>query len=205
MAIIKSGASTDQWTVDPTSKAGRITLYDTLGNNRGVKRTYRASTNTTVVAAASTQPFFILQGSATKTIIVQRVYISGATLTAVQYLAYQARKHSTAITGGTATTLTQTPLDSTYGAGTSNLCQVYTAAPTAGTLVGTVSEKRTLGQATTAAASGIPDVIEFDFRTLGGEGHGVYLRGISEGFSIGFGTAPATAVTLSLSVEWTEE
>jgi hypothetical protein len=32
MAIIKSGASTDQWTVDPTSKAGRVTLYDPAGH-----------------------------------------------------------------------------------------------------------------------------------------------------------------------------
>jgi len=32
MAVIKSGASTDQWTIDPTSKAGRVTLYDSAGN-----------------------------------------------------------------------------------------------------------------------------------------------------------------------------
>ena len=32
MAVIKSGATPDQWTVDPTSKAGRATLYDTAGN-----------------------------------------------------------------------------------------------------------------------------------------------------------------------------
>lgn len=32
MAIIKSGASTDTWTVDPTSKAGRITVYDAEGH-----------------------------------------------------------------------------------------------------------------------------------------------------------------------------
>jgi hypothetical protein len=28
---IKSGASADHWTIDPISKAGRVTLYDTLG------------------------------------------------------------------------------------------------------------------------------------------------------------------------------
>jgi hypothetical protein len=32
MAVIKSGKGTDQWTIDPTSKAGRVTLYDTAGN-----------------------------------------------------------------------------------------------------------------------------------------------------------------------------
>ena len=32
MAIVKSGATADQWTIDPTSNAGRVTLYDYLGN-----------------------------------------------------------------------------------------------------------------------------------------------------------------------------
>lgn len=32
MAIIKSGNSTDQLTIDPTSKAARVTLYDAAGN-----------------------------------------------------------------------------------------------------------------------------------------------------------------------------
>jgi hypothetical protein len=32
MAVIRSGVSTDNWSIDPTSKAGRATLYDTAGN-----------------------------------------------------------------------------------------------------------------------------------------------------------------------------
>ena len=32
MAVIKSGATTDQLTVDPTSKAARVTQYDAAGN-----------------------------------------------------------------------------------------------------------------------------------------------------------------------------
>lgn len=32
MAIIKSGSSSDQWTIDVTSNAGRVSLYDTAGN-----------------------------------------------------------------------------------------------------------------------------------------------------------------------------
>ena len=31
MAVIKSGAGTAQWTIDQTSGAGRVTLYDTAG------------------------------------------------------------------------------------------------------------------------------------------------------------------------------
>lgn len=32
MAVIQSGASSDLWTIDGTSKAGRVTLYDPAGN-----------------------------------------------------------------------------------------------------------------------------------------------------------------------------
>lgn len=35
MAVIQSGASTDVLTIDPTSKAGRVTLYDSAGKERG--------------------------------------------------------------------------------------------------------------------------------------------------------------------------
>lgn len=205
MAVIQSGTGTDLLGVGAVSKAARVTPYDSLGNDRGTKATYRAATASTVAAAASTQPFFIIQGSATKTIIVQRITISGASLTAVAYAAYQARKFSTAISGGTPVTLTQTPVDANSAAATANLCQVYTAAPTQGTLVGTIEEQRVLLQATTAAAAGIPDIVVFDFRTTGSENTGVYLRGTSQGLGIGFGAAPGSAVTLSVMVEWTEE
>src|SRR3569832_975047 len=32
MPVIKSGASSDFWSIDSASKAGRVTLYDALGN-----------------------------------------------------------------------------------------------------------------------------------------------------------------------------
>lgn len=34
MAVIKSGASTDQWTIDATSKAGRVTGYNSAGGEQ---------------------------------------------------------------------------------------------------------------------------------------------------------------------------
>jgi len=39
MAQIQSGATSDLWTIDPTSKAGRATLYDSLGNELIAKPT----------------------------------------------------------------------------------------------------------------------------------------------------------------------
>lgn len=205
MAIIKSGASTDQWTIDVTSKGGRVTPYDTLGNNRGAKATYRAATTAPFAAAAGAVSFFLIYGSGTKTIIVQRLRVDGLTLTNVEYLGIVCEKWSTAASGGTATALTQVPVDSTSAAGTANLCSVYTAAPTEGSLVGTVAARRILGEATTAAAAGIPYFAEFEFRNVGGETTGIYLRGTGQGLGLAFAAAPATAVTMSLEVEWTEE
>jgi hypothetical protein len=85
------------------------------------------------------------------------------------------------------------------------LVQVYTAAPTEGTLVGTIGSHRFMAVATTANAAGTPpDNIEWDFRAHGGSS-GVVLRGTAQCLSLAFCTAPATAVTMVVEVEWTEE
>lgn len=191
--------------VDPVSGALRSSPYDLLGNYRGPKATYRAATTANVVAAAGAAMFAVIGGSATKTIIVQRITLSGPTLTAVAYNSYVIEKWSTAPSGGTATALTAVPHDSNSAASTAAIVQVYTVAPTEGTLVGTVGCKRVLMQATTAAAAGIPDVVEFDFRGMAGETTGVVLRGTAQNLSVAFGAAPASAVTLGVEIEWTEE
>lgn len=153
-------------------------------------------------AAASTAPFFAIQGSATKTVRVRRVVVSGPTLTAVAYLNILVRKTSTAVSSGTPAALTAVNVDAGSTASTANLINTYTAAPTAGTAVGIVASRRVLGQATTAAAGGYPETtIEFDFRHLGG----IVLSGTAQGLSVSFGSAPGSAVTLSVSVEFEEE
>ena len=169
------------------------------------KATYRSSPTTTFAAAAGTAMFFVISGSASKTVTIQRVSMSCPTLTAVAYHNIVVEKWSTAPTAGTATALTKVPLDSNYAAATANLVQVYTAAPTEGTLVGTIGSQRFLSTATTANAAGTPpDKIEWDFRAHGGSS-GVVLRGTAQCLSLAFCTAPASAVTMVVEVEWTEE
>jgi hypothetical protein len=65
-------------------------------------------------------------------------------------------------------------------------------APTPGTLLGAISEVRVLGQATTAAAAGIPNIVSFDVD--------ISLFGTNENISALFLAAPATAVTLSYDI-----
>lgn len=187
------GSSTD---VSPTSPLPIIS---------GNKVTYRAATAAVLVTATTVSvPFFLIQGSATKTIRVQSIIISGLTLTAVAYVNIGVAKYSTAATAGTATALTKVPVDSNSAAATANLVQVYTAAPTRGTLVGYISARRNLGQATTAAAAGIPEDIHFDFSD-GKDGTTAILRGTAEGIGLEFLVAPASAVSMLLRVEWIEE
>lgn len=163
---------------------------------------YRAATAATVVAPADPDTFFLINGSATKTVLVRKITVSGGTLTAVAYNSFVVEKFSTAHSGGTATELVRVPLDSTFDAATIATPKVYTAAPTEGTLVGTIACRRVLLEAATAAAGATPTTVEFDFTDI--DGGGVILRGTAQGLGVAFGSDPATAVTVGVEVEWQE-
>jgi len=203
MAIIKSGASSDQLTIDATAKAARIIKYDTRGNVLQPQPTYRACTADTVAAAASaTAPFFVIYGSASTVVQIQRIVVSGATTTTLAIQGVSVIKYSTAPSGGTATALTQIPLDSNFSAATVATCQVYTAAPTAGTAIGRIASRRFLNKSTTVVDGAASHETVFDFRGQD-VAFPVTLRGTSQG--IGLQLHVATATTLTVEVEWTEE
>lgn len=200
----KSGASADLLTVDPVSKAARVTIYNTDGTSNSEKQTYRASTIIPLVAAVTVNvPIFNIIGSATKTITVKRITVSGMTLTAVGYFTINVEKLSTASTGGTSTTPAAVPLDSTNAPATA-VVRAYTAAPTKGTLVGTIASWRALWQATVAAAAGVTDYFTFNFGDMR-ETKGVILRGVAQELALTFPVVLASAGTLAVDIEWTEE
>ena len=62
-----------------------------------------------------------------------------------------------------------------------------------------------MGQATTAAAAGISQFVDYDFREVGGETKAIVLRGTTQELGMYWETAPASAVTMHVEVEWTEE
>lgn len=204
MAIIKSGATSDNLTVDPTSKAARVTLYNSDGSYNGEKATYRAATIIPLVAAVTVNvPFFNIIGSASKLVTIKRIAVSGATLTAVGYFAVNIEKLSTASIGGTSTTLPSVPLDTNNPTGTA-VVKAYTAAPTKGSLVGTIATNRCLWQATVAVGTSIPRDYVFDFGDMP-ETHGIRLRGVAQELALTFPVVLASAGTLSVDIEWTEE
>ena len=169
--------------------------------------TYRAATLNTVVAAAGSAMFFVISGSASVTRRVRKIRVTGDTLTTLAVGSIVAEKWSTtAPSGGTATTLTRVPLDSAFpAAATDGLVQVYTAAPTEGTLVGTIACRRHVWKSSTVVDAPFSD-IEFDFDNKGDDGRlGIPLHGVLQALSLAFGADPASALTLAVEVEWTEE
>ena len=197
---LKSGASTDLATVGVTSKAMRVEQYDARGNNVSMKAGYSAASAAKFVAAAGTGVFAQIFGSSTKTVRIQRIVVCAISITTAADQDMVIFKRTAVGSGGTATTLTAQPKDSTSAAATATVIKTFTAAPTAGTGGGVIASQ---GLYTPAATGGL-DCSSFDWTALG-MNEAPVLRGTGEGLELNFGTAPATAPSLTFFVEFTEE
>lgn len=159
--------------------------------------TYRANVAGLVPAASATDVFYI-NGSASKTITVNRLFVSGSAGTNVG-VPMQVIKRSTATTGGTCAAATNVPLDSADAAATAvvNSC---TANPTPGTSVGTVASQQ-VWLPTTSGVTGPPG----DFRFGDANGKPVVLRGTAQGLALNLNGVSVTTGALTVWIEWTEE
>lgn len=161
----------------------------------GNKATYAAVVFGITPVAGDT---LVLTGSASKTIRVTRIEISG-TATATTEIMCQAVKRTTADTGGTTGTApTVVLLDSSDPAPSATIA-LYTVAPTPGT--GAAVRSRALFVDVSAATT-VGDAISWEFGN--GPKRAIVLRGTSQQCSIFFGSSPAGGV-FQLSIEWTEE
>jgi hypothetical protein len=205
MAQIQSGATSDLLTVDPTSKAARVTLYDTRGNVCAQKATYSAATTAkTAVAAATTTPYAVIYGSGTKTIRVQRIVFCVTMATTGAYPDVVVYMRTASVTGGTSTNLTQVAHDSNSAAGTANFVKIYTAAPTPGTGGGVIATMMQYAPITATTTLG-PAIFDFDWR-IRDESEAPVLRGTAQGLEVCFGTSIATnQPTITVGFLWTEE
>lgn len=125
MAIIQSGATADLLTVDPTSKAARVTLYNTDGSlvNHEFLTEYYLSVNIprfTSALAANSAIFSIRNGATRRLKLVKMVLVAGFDGTAAATTAqYSVRRFTTATpTGGTTLTTLVVPEDSAMAAST---------------------------------------------------------------------------------------
>lgn len=169
--------------------------------NKG-KLIYGAGAN--VVAANGTAPFFVLQGSETKVVKLRKLAISGVSLTAVAYVRIALQKYLTPITGGTSSDPAKIAFEGIPS--TLSVLKIYTVAPSAPTVEGSLGEKRVLGQATTAVAAGYTVEATWDFTGDADKDRGQpTLYSATQGFALAFPVAPGSATTVSIEVEWSEE
>lgn len=175
---------------------------DTAGsrqiNTEGKKATYSASA--AVVLAASATDVFTITGSASKTIRVNRIAVTGKA-TAASVFAVDLSKRSTANTGGTSSAATAVPHDSASAAASATVLS-YSANPTLGSLIGTV-RLQLLAFTIAATTPFPPSPLVWDFTTRNGQA--VVLRGITQVLALSLEAQTVTGGAVFVEIEWTEE
>ena len=188
--------------LNSTYSAGVDAYGNLIVMTEGTKPTYSVASIGFALPATPTQ-IFSMMGSATKTVRILRVSVSGFAAVASQTIMLGLQKLSTAPTGGTPVNPTIVAHDTGMNAVSSILSTNvahYTALPTLGTGLYVRTRPTLFGLATTAAG----DAAVWDFTTRNGQG--MVLRGVSQGIAINLnGIALANATTLAYDVEWSEE
>lgn len=166
-------------------------------NTSGRMPSYSASSTFTAVSGAT--DIFTITGSATKTIRIRRVTVSGTNTGNTNALIVML-KRSTANTGGTSTNLTEVPHDSNDAAATATALS-YTANPTTGTLVGNLYHR--LMYLPSLTSSNVRSEFEMGWGQDGAKP--IILRGTSEVFAINMNSVAITGTTvMNISIDWTE-
>lgn len=161
------------------------------------RATYQAAASFALPALATDVAYLI--GSATKIVHITRLQI-GIVATAAAQGKVVVAKCSTAPTGGTATTLTNVPLDSQFAAATA-VAKVYTALPTVGTLVGNI---KSYPYYFAASADGAPQILDIDFLPYYPSKQGLILRGAAQCVAVNLAGVTYAGGTMHVSWEWTE-
>lgn len=148
-----------------------------------------------IIPVAAAQDIFWITGSATKTVRVTKIGIS-ATQTTLSTVPTFLIKRSTANSGGTPTTQTNVPNDSSFAAATVSVIS-NTGSVTTGTPVGTIkSIKMKVGTTTSSYAT---DQLIYVFDQP------ITLRGTAQLLAVNLGAATVTGGSYNIWIEWTEE
>ncbi len=211
MCRIRSGASTDYLTVDATSKAARVTPYDTAGRALAAesKATYMASGSFTPTATPT--DLVTIFGSASKTVRIRSMKI-GTANTAAGSQIFLLIKRSAANTTGTFVAATAVPTVSTQAAATATPGH-YTANPGGlGAAVGTVNTVKVASPVVTPATWAGINTTDNDKEMLPASAEPsllaqpITLIGVAEGLAINFnGAALVSGQIHTYTIVWTEE
>jgi hypothetical protein len=181
---------------DRQSSAFQVDLNGNLLTASGNRPTYSAGVLGMTLAATPTD-IFCIQGSATKTVKLKRIDISGLTTTTIATVAMQLVKRSTANTGGTATNPTAVAHDSQNPAATATIL-AYTANPTTGTLVGVIDPFYITAAIATAQSNERQKLYGTE------EMQAMRLRGTGEMLCLN-GNGASYAGTINIGIDWTEQ
>lgn len=163
-------------------------------DNSTMKPTYSATVSG-IAAVAAQSDMCSLAGSASKTMKVRRIYFSNVPTTAyTEPVAIV--KRSTASTGA-GTAIPTVTYDSINSATTAALAEVWTAAPTVGTLVGVLADLALPFGISTSA--NVPYLFEF-----GRLAQPIVLRGVAQQVAVNLSGITFTG-TVGCTFEWTEE
>jgi len=211
LAVIKSGASTDQLTIDVTSKAARVSSYDSSGRELSLQGKQTFGIASSFTPAATPTDLVIIEGSATKTIRIISMVI-GTTNTAAGSQQFFLIKRSTADTTGTFVSAgTPVPFDSNNSAATPNRVGHFTANPGAlGTAVGTINTVRAASPvaipATWAGVRELGDVELIPSAASSILDQLITLRGVAQTLAINFNSVALVAgQTHTYRIMWIEE
>lgn len=162
----------------------------------GNAQTYSAAA-LAVTPPATPTDIWCITGSASKTVFVKRLYISGIA-TGLSTIDLIVNKHSTADTGGTSAAITAVPHDSTNAAATATVT-AYSVNPAAiGTVTGSVDTfKITLSTIATqnnerAKLYGSEDM------------QSIRLRGVAEQICINANSVTTTGNSYNITADWVE-
>jgi len=166
-----------------------------IATSTTMKPTYSA-TVAGVTAVSSQTDMCTLGGSASKTIKVRRIFFSNNP-TAAYSEPVSIVKRSTANTGA-GTAIPTTTYDSINAATTAAIAEVWTAAPTVGTLAGLISDL-VFNFPTGATGPSSPALMVY-----GQLGQPIVLRGIAQQVAVNLSGITFTG-TIGCTFEWTEE
>lgn len=189
-ALTSNVSASGDYIVPTTDLYGHLIVKDQQRH----KRTYR--TAFVVAPAASATDVFQLIGSASTTVEITQIIISG-TQTTGGLLDIFIKKRSTANTGGTSSASTAVPMVSADAAATA-VGAIYTANPTTGTTTGDVAIVTAAVGATASTDDNIA-VIDFGLR-----GKPLTLSGVAQAMAINLNGVTLTGGSLKVTIEFME-
>jgi hypothetical protein len=161
-----------------------------------------------LVPPASATDTICLAGSATKTIKLTQVKLSGTAGTLVTVPITLVRR-ATVATGGTAASTTANPANNISKLDTNNATATavpiaYTAVPTITDAAPTYLDSASLTLGTTAAAT-VTNPLLFDYSNVQNLLQPVTLRGVAQQVCLNFNTISISSGVLNGTLVWTEE